>query len=114
MVETVKTDELTYQQRLDALRTTKMQHTREKQQIIGAMNYDDWALILPPPEQRNVVHAAGSSGVSTTDVRLAGFEAEPNHPSGGFFGPKACGENFRALLEMHPVYIDPMSALAGA
>ena len=114
MVETVKTDELTYQQRLDALRTTKMQHTREKQQIIGAMNYDDWALILPPPEQRKVVHTASSSGVSTTDVRLAGFEAEPNHPSGGFFGPKACGENFRALLEMHPVYIDPMSALAGA
>jgi pyruvate-formate lyase len=113
MVETLKIDELTYQQRLDALRTMKLQHTREKQQIIGVMNYDDWAQILPPPELRKVVHKTSESG-TTTDVLLANYEAEPNHPSGSFFGPKACGENFRALLETHPVYIDPMSALAGA
>jgi formate C-acetyltransferase len=114
MVETLKTDELTFQQRINALRATKLRHTREKQQTIGALNYDDWALILPPPEQRQVVQQDNVSGIPNIDVRLAGFEAESNHPSGGFFGPKSCGENFRALLEMHPVYIDPMSALAGA
>ena len=34
-------------------------------------------------------------------------------PSGGFFGARACGENFRALLDIHPPYIDPVSSLAG-
>ena len=114
MAECLKNDELPYRQRIDALRATKQQHTQEKQRIIGAMNYDDWAIILPPPAQRKVVHTISSSGVPIADVLLAGFEVEPNHPSGGFFGPKVCGENFRTLLEMHPVYIDPMSSLAGA
>ncbi len=39
---------------------------------------------------------------------------KPNHPSGGCYGPKCIGENFRAWLEVHPVYINPMSSLAGA
>jgi formate C-acetyltransferase len=36
-----------------------------------------------------------------------------NHPSGGFFGPKATGENFRKLLEAHPTYINPVSSMVG-
>ena len=47
------------------------------------------------------------------DCLLAGFEVQPNHPSGGFFGPAAVGENFGALLRAHPVYIDANSSLAG-
>ena len=43
--------EWTYQERLDALRATKLEHTREEQQVIGAMNHDDWAIILPPLER---------------------------------------------------------------
>ena len=39
---------------------------------------------------------------------------ESNHPSGGWFGPEICGKNYRALLQAHPVYVDPQSALAGA
>lgn len=104
----------TYQQRIDALRATKVAQTQEKQDVIGSMDHDDWALILPPPELRVVVDAVSSSGMPIKDVLLKGFEIESNHPSGGFFGPKACGSNFRRLLEQHPVYIDPMSSLAGA
>ena len=99
MTVSMTAEELTYQRRLDALRETKMEHTREKQQIIGAMNYDDWALILPPPEVRKVVQVMGPSGVPITDVLIKGLCIRSNHPSGGFFGPQAAGENFGLLLK---------------
>ncbi len=104
----------TLSQRLDALRAAKMTQTREKWDIIGSMDHDDWALVLPPPAAREVVRTVSGSGVPITDVILKGFSVEPNDPSGGFFGPRACGRNFRRLLEIHPVYVDPISSLAGA
>ena len=81
--------------------------------MVGAMDFDDHALILPPMEAREVVKTISGSGMPITDVRIKGFEPVSNHPSGGFFGPKAVGANFRSLLEAHPVYIDPNSSLAG-
>ncbi len=104
---------LTYQERLDVLRETKLRHTREKQELIGAMNHDDHALILPPPEARKVVQTISGSAMPITDVLLKSFEPKSNHSSGGFFGPKAVGENFGALLEAHPPYVDAMSSLLG-
>ena len=100
--------------RLAALRESKQQQTLEKQQIRGAMDFDDHAIILPPKEIRQTVQTLGGSGVYFTDVIMNTFRPTPNHPSGGFFGPRSTGENFRRLLEVHPVYIDPMSSLAGA
>jgi formate C-acetyltransferase len=105
---------ISLQHRLEALRAAKMAQTQEKWQIIGAMDHDDWALVLPPPEHRQVVQTISGSGVPITDVVLKGFEIESNHPSGGFFGARACGRSFRRLLEAHPVFIDPNSSLAGA
>jgi len=110
----VETKQLTYQQRIDALRATKMAQTREKWQIIGSMDHDDWALILPPEEYREVVQAISGSGMPITDVLIKGLQMDSNHPNGGFYGPKACGENFGKLLRLHPTYIDPLSSLAGA
>ncbi len=104
----------TLEARYEALRATKMAHTAEKWQIIGAMNHDDWGLILPPPERREIVQALSGSGVLINDVRLKEIPIECNHPSGGFFGAVAVGRSFRALLERHPVYIDPAASLAGA
>jgi len=104
---------LTYQERIELLRAKKLEQTREKQEIVGFMDHDDWGLILPPPEEREIVKTMSSSGMPITDVLLKSFKPIPNHPSGGFFGPKSCGENFRRLLEVHPVYIDPTSSLAG-
>ena len=60
---------LTYQQRLEHLRKTKRVHTRTKQQIIGAMDYDDWAVIPPPEEMRDVATLIGPSGEPITDPR---------------------------------------------
>jgi pyruvate-formate lyase len=108
------TSTLSYQGRIEHLRRRKMEQTREKQQVIGAMDYDDWAIILPPPELREVRQLMGPSGVPITDVLLKGFEPEINHPSGGFYGAAAVGRSFHRLLDTHPVYVDPVSSLAGA
>lgn len=106
--------ELTYPARLDRLRATKLAQTLEKQRVLGAMDHDDHGLVLPPPDQRKLVQAISGSGMPINDCLLADFEPVPNHPSGGFFGPRAVGENFGRLLRVHPVYIDPVSSLAGA
>jgi pyruvate-formate lyase len=106
--------DLSYQERLDALREAKVRSNLEKQEMTGSLNGDDLAIILPPEERREVVHAISGSGVPITDVIMTGVEVQSNHPDGGFYGPKACGENFGALLRSHPAYVDPMSALAGA
>ena len=105
--------QLTYQERIDALCATKLRHTREKQDILGAMDRDDWGQILPPPDRREIVETMGTSGVPIVDVLLKGYAPTSNHPSGAFFGARAAGENFRRLLEMHPPYVDPMSSLLG-
>jgi pyruvate-formate lyase len=105
--------ELTFNERIDLLRKTKMRHTEEKWQALGHMDMDDHGLVLPPAERRKVVTVTSGSGFSMTDALLTDFVPRSNHPSGGFFGARANGENFRALLEMHPTCIDPVSSLAG-
>lgn len=106
--------ELTYQERIDLLRARKMEYTREKQQIIGSMDYDDWGMILPPPDDRVLIEVMGNSGIPIKDVQLNDLELVSTQPDGSFYGPRACGENFRRLLVRHPVFIDPLSSLAGA
>jgi pyruvate-formate lyase len=106
-------DKWEYRQRIEALRATKLQQTQDKQALIGSMDHDDWALILPPDDRRKIVQTMSTSGMPITDCLIEGFEPQGNHPSGGFFGPKAVGANYRALLEAHPTYIDPDSSLAG-
>jgi formate C-acetyltransferase len=113
METTVNAEHMTYQQRLQTLRTAKMLQTQNKQELIGSMDHDDHALILPPPDRRKIVRTTSSSGMPITDCLLEGFQVQSNHPSGGFFGPRAVGENYGALLKSHPTYIDPASSLAG-
>lgn len=103
-----------YDERLKALCAAKAAQTREKQRVRRFMDFDDHGIILPPEELRQTIEAVNSSGVRFTDVILNNFQPRPNHPNGCFYGPRACGENFRALLNAHPVYIDPLSSLAGA
>jgi pyruvate-formate lyase len=86
--------EPTCEQRVEALRRTKLEHTGIKLETAGYFDVDDDGRI-PWPEP-------------------IPFTPQPNHPSGGCYGAKCIGENFRRWLEGHPVYIHPMSALAGA
>ena len=88
--------ELTYQERLDSIRKLRQIHTLQKQAIDGTDGYwdmDDKGIIPPPGDWR--------------------FEPETNTPDGRFVGNELVGKNYRKLLEIHPVYIDPMSSLAG-
>ncbi|MFO7959059.1 MAG: pyruvate formate lyase family protein [Candidatus Brocadiia bacterium] len=107
------TEALTYKQRLKALHERKLRETREKQEAVGPMDRDDQGNVLLPPESREAVEAVSGSGEVVTDFVLKGFAVESNHPSGGFFGPRAVGRNFRRLLEAHPTYVDPVNSMAG-
>jgi formate C-acetyltransferase len=107
-------DALTYRQRLDTLRATKLEHARRKVELTGPRDADEQGNVPPPPELTKVVEAISGSGVPVKALILNNFEPVSNHPSGGFFGPKAVGENFRRLLQAHPAYVDPASSMAGS
>ena len=83
-----------YQDRIDAMRRTKAEHTDEKVAQRGYFDVDDDGRI---PWEGEIP-----------------FEPATNHPAGVCRGIKCIGENFRAWLQIHPVYIHPLSALAGA
>jgi len=88
---------MTVEEKIDQLRRKKERQTQEKVKVYGRLGFfdtDDKGTVLPPE---------GWSWVP-----------EPNDPNGGWFGNKSVGDNFRRLLETHPVYIDPLSSLAGA
>ena len=87
---------LSYQDRLDSIRDLKGLHTLYKHKTDGNDGYwdmDDKG-IVPPPEGWKWV-------------------PESNRPDGRFTGSYLCGKNYRTLLETHPVYLDPMSSIAG-
>ena len=84
----------TFDSRLIALREKKMAQTHKKLELNGYMDEDDYGSV-PPPE---------------------GFEFIPEFNdkiNNTFYGAKLWGKNFRALMESHPVYVDPNDALAG-
>jgi pyruvate-formate lyase len=107
-------ENLTYQERISALREKKIKFTEAKRKLLGPIDGDDQGLILPPEDSVRVIETINSSGVPVRDALLKDFTPKSNHASGGFFGTKINGENFRDLLKVHPVYIDPLSELAGA
>jgi len=108
-----QTRELTYRERIEMLRATKMRHTEEKWHALGSMDMDDLPIMLPPPESRKIIRIVSGSGLSMTDAMFKEFIPRSTHPSGGIFGARACGENIRALMDVHPPYVDPLSSLAG-
>ncbi len=88
------TAEISYQERIDALRQTKSEHTGQQVKQRGYYDVDDDGRI---PWEEEIP-----------------FEPQTNHPAGVCRGIRCIGENFRAWLQVHPVYIHPQSALAGA
>ncbi|MGC9349345.1 MAG: pyruvate formate lyase family protein [Anaerolineae bacterium] len=104
---------LTYQQRLDILHETKVQQAQEMRELVGPYDHDEQGQVLPPRDLIEIKEAISGSGEVIKDAILKTFKPQSNHPSGGFFGPKAVGENFRRLLEIHPTYIDPVNSMAG-
>ena len=86
---------VSYRDRIEAIRRTKEEFTVEKMRQRGGFIDADDLGDIPWPEP-------------------IPFVPKANHADGGFYGIRACGENFRAWLAAHPVYIHPLSSLAGA
>lgn len=104
---------MTYQEKIRYLYDEKMKHTKEKRRVIGYIDSDDSGMVLSPKEQQKRVETISSSGMPVVDIIFKDFVSKSEHPE-GFFGLKESGENFERLLELHPVYIDPVCGLAGA
>ncbi len=85
---------LTYRQRIEALAKTKLEFNQAKIASGGYHDVDDHGDI-PWPDP-------------------IPFEKISNHANGGIYGARCIGQNFRRWLEVHPVYIHPQSAVAGA
>src|SRR3990172_7773745 len=84
---------LTYRDRIALLARGKEEQTREKIARFGAMDEDDYGSVAPPEGFR--------------------WEPIPNHPDGSFYGAKGWADNFCSLMAAHPVYVDPVDAIAG-
>ena len=87
------TPPLTYPQRLDRLREKKLAQTKAKLAKGGFMDEDDYGTVLPPDDFH--------------------WQPIPTHPNGSWYGADGWARNFRSLMEAHPVYVDPLDALAG-
>ncbi len=90
---TVAAPAISIRQRIDALARTKWEFNQKKIARDGYHDTDDHGNI-PWPDP-------------------IPFEPISNHPNGGSYGAKCIGENFRRWLNVHPVYMHPMSAMAG-
>lgn len=84
---------LTYNDRIAKIRETKIRHTMEKKAQNGYMDTDDYGTV-PLPE-----------GYCFKPVLSAGKDY--------FYGAMGNAVNFKAFLENHPLYIDPVEILAG-
>lgn len=81
-----------YQARIDHLRSCKFAQTREKIQVEGLLDEDDYGRVIPPANA---------------------WKSIPNHPDGSFYGLDGWAENFCNLMKTHPLYVDPNDAFAG-
>ena len=96
------------------LQAEKLKEAEDKRELFGAMDHDEWGIVLPPESSREVVETMSASGVIARDVLFNFVTLESNHPNGDFYGAAAVGRNYRMILENHPVFIDRYSSLAGA
>lgn len=85
---------MNYQERIERLRARKEAQTMQKLAKNGYMDEDDYGSVLPPE-----------------NIQIPIEFNDPVHKT--FYGAKLWGKNFRALMERHPVYVDPDDALAG-
>ncbi len=80
-----------YDERIALLRARKVEQTTEKAAKGGA-DEDDYGLIEQSKYQ---------------------YKLRPSHENGSIYGYKAWRENYIAILDTHPLYVDPMDAFVG-
>lgn len=84
---------LTYQDRMDALRATKREHTFQKRALNGYTDEDDYGNIPVPADFC--------------------YQPESNCENGGIYGYDGLSRAFAGMLDCYPVYVDPMEVLCG-
>lgn len=84
-----------YAGRIARLVAKKKEQTLAKYRRFGKADEDDYGYVLPPEEFMRT------------------FRFPVLDENGSFHGVSAWARNYRALMEAHPVYIDPDDALAG-
>ncbi|MDR0933299.1 MAG: pyruvate formate lyase family protein [Victivallales bacterium] len=84
-----------YADRIERLVAKKKEQVLEKQRKLGFADEDDYGYVLPP------------------ESFVKKFKFPVVDENGSFYGVNAWAKNYRALMEQHPVYIDPDDALAG-
>ena len=84
-----------YAGRIARLVAKKKEQTLAKYHRFGKADEDDYGYVLPPEEFMRT------------------FRFPVLDENGSFHGVSAWAKNYRALLEAHPVYVDPDDALAG-
>ena len=80
----------TYDERIALLRARKIAQTEEKARAGGA-DEDDYGLVV-----QDEFH----------------YKLKPNHPNGSIYGYGAWRDNFCAILDQHPIYVDPLDAFS--
>lgn len=81
-----------FEKKIESLKLKKAKQTKEKIEVEGLLDEDDYGRIVPPKNLWNII---------------------PNHKDGSFYGFDAWTENFCSLMSVHPVYIDVNDAFAG-
>ncbi len=80
-----------YEERLALLRKLKIEQTEEKARAGGA-DEDDYGLII-----QDAYH----------------YTLKPSHENGSIYGYRAWRENYIAILDTHPLYVNPLDAFVG-
>ncbi|MDD3154249.1 MAG: pyruvate formate lyase family protein [Victivallaceae bacterium] len=84
-----------YADRIARLVARKKEQTLAKYRKLGKADEDDYGYVLPPEEF------------------VKSFHFPVVDEAGSFYGVAAWAANYRALMEAHPVYVDPDDAIAG-
>lgn len=84
---------LSYQDRMELLRSTKQRHTFEKRAQKGYTDEDDYGNI-PVPDDFH-------------------FQPKSNCINGGIYGYDGLSRAFADMLDVYPIYVDPMEILCG-
>lgn len=84
---------LTYKDRIESIRKTKIEHTLLKREQNGYTDLDDFGTV-PLPKN---------------------YKVEPwyNRENGSFYGLDGMSENFCRVMDAHPAYVDPLEMLCG-
>ncbi len=82
-----------YDTRIRLLRERKLAQTREKIDLEGGLDEDDYGRVVEPDSFH--------------------FTPDPTHADGSFYGYEGWARNYARLLAEHPLYCDPLDAFVG-